>query len=395
VKDTLYLAWRYLAYHRFKTAILLTSITLILFLPVGLRVLVEQSSRQLTARAEATPLIVGAKGSPLELVLSTLYFGAETPEPMDYGEWSRASEDGLARAVPMYVRFRARGHPIVGTTLEYFDYRGLRMAAGRQMAMLGECVIGSRVAEAEGLAPGDSLITTPETVFDLAGVYPLKMKVAGVLEFSDSPDDDAVFVDVKTAWIVAGLGHGHQDLSKPEAAAGVLAREGGKITANASVVQYNEITADNIDSFHFHGDLSDNPITAVVVVPRDAKSSALLQGRYLGEDESVQIVDPGTVMDDLLGTVLTVQSFVVAGAVILGTATLATAALVFLLSLRLRRREISTLHKLGGSRLRVASMMASEVVVVLVGGAALATVLTALTRSFGSVLVRDLIRMWS
>ena len=32
---TLYLAWRYLVFHRFKTAVLVTSITLILFLPVG------------------------------------------------------------------------------------------------------------------------------------------------------------------------------------------------------------------------------------------------------------------------------------------------------------------------------------------------------------------------
>ena len=67
MRDVLYLAWRYLSYHRLKTGILVTALTLILYLPVGLRVLVDQSSRQLTARAAATPLIVGARGSPLEL----------------------------------------------------------------------------------------------------------------------------------------------------------------------------------------------------------------------------------------------------------------------------------------------------------------------------------------
>ena len=55
----LYLAWRYLLYHRVKTAILVTSIMLIVFLPVGLNVLVGQSAAELTARAEATPLLVG------------------------------------------------------------------------------------------------------------------------------------------------------------------------------------------------------------------------------------------------------------------------------------------------------------------------------------------------
>jgi putative ABC transport system permease protein len=394
MSDVLYLAWRYLAHHRFKTAILLASITLILFLPVGLRVLVEQGSRQLTARAEATPLVIGAKGSPLELVLSTLYFGAEGPEAIRYAEVARAGAGDLARAIPMHVRFRARGHPIVGTSLEYFEHRGLGIDRGRQMAMLGECVLGARVAAAEELGPGDTILSTPETVFDLAGVYPLKMRIAGVLAPSDGPDDDAVFVDIRTAWIIAGLGHGHEDLTKPAAGPGILGREGDTITANASVVEYNEITAANAASFHFHGALAENPITAVIVVPRDAKSSALLRGRYVGDDEVVQVVDPRTVMDDLLATVLTVQSFMTAGALILGIATLGTASLVFMLSLRLRRGEIATLHKLGGSRGRVAAVMASEVVVVLLGGAVLAAALTALTASVGSGLLRDLVRVW-
>jgi len=221
------------------------------------------------------------------------------------------------------------------------------------------------------------------------------MTVTGVLAFSDSPDDDAVFVDLKTAWIIEGLGHGHQDLSRPEAVGGVLAREENRITANASVVQYNEITPDNMDSFHFHGDLSGFPVTAVIVVPQDAKSSALLQGRYQESDAAVQIVRPAAVMDDLLDTILTVQAFVVAGAVILGLATLATATLVFMLSLRLRRRERTTLFKIGGSRISVASVMASEIVVVLLAGAVLAGGLTALTGRFGSVAIRAVLRMWT
>ncbi|MGB6852421.1 MAG: hypothetical protein WBG49_07470, partial [Thermoanaerobaculia bacterium] len=64
MKDVLYLAWRYLAYHRIKSAILIAAITLIVFLPVGLNVIVGQSAEELTARADATPLLVGAKGSP-------------------------------------------------------------------------------------------------------------------------------------------------------------------------------------------------------------------------------------------------------------------------------------------------------------------------------------------
>ena len=389
--DTLYLAWSYLRFHRIKTAILVAAITLIVFLPVGLRVLVDQSSRQLTARAEATPLVVGAKGSPTELTLNTLYFSSDVPARTTYQAASEIQETGLAPAIPMYVRFRVRDQPIVGTTLEYFSFRGLELAAGRQMTVLGEAVLGSRAAERLGVGPGDHVISSPESVFDIAGVYPLRMPVVGVLDFSDSADDDAVFVDVKTAWVIEGLGHGHQDLSQPEAAAGVLRRDGNVVVGNAAVMQFNEITPDNIDSFHFHGDLSSFPLTAVVAIPPDQRSSALLQGRYQ-DSELSQIVDPSEVMDELLDTILTVEKFVIAGAVTVGLATLATAFLVFALSLRLRRRERETLFKIGGSRAAIGTVMTSEIVAVLTAGVLLALLLTFLTQTYGDVIIRALIR---
>ncbi len=390
MKDTLYLAWRYVAYHRVKTAILIASITLIVFLPVGLNVLVGQSADELTARAEATPLLVGAKGSPLELALNSLYFDTELPARSTHAQVSRVVESGLARAIPLYVRFRVRDQPIVGTTLDYFDFRGLRVAEGRQMAVLGECVLGAQAARRLGVGPGGSVVSSPESVFDLAGVYPLKMQVVGVLERAFSPDDRAVFVDLKTAWVIGGLGHGHQDLAQPEAAGAILEREGNTIRANASLVQYNEITPENRDSFHFHGGREGFPITAVLAVPEDHKAGVILLGRFQGDkdDEQAQIVRPAVVIRELLETVFTVQSFVVAGILLVSVATLATAVLVLMLSLRLRRREIETLVKIGGSRKRVAVLVASEAAIVLLVGAALAGGLTALTHRFGSAAIR-------
>ena len=79
--DVLYMSWQYLAHHKVKTTILVVSITLIVYLPIGLKVVVDQSADSLTARAEATPLVIGAKGSPLELVLNTLYFESDVPAP--------------------------------------------------------------------------------------------------------------------------------------------------------------------------------------------------------------------------------------------------------------------------------------------------------------------------
>ena len=384
----LYLAWRYLAHHRAKTAILVASITLIAFLPLGLDQLVSESARQLAARAESTPLLVGERGSRLDLVLASLYFGSDPPAPTRHAEVERIASSGLADVIPLHVRFRARGHPVVGTTLAYFGFRGLRVAEGRMLAVLGECVLGANVATELGIGPGDTVTTSPETVFDLAGTYPLRMRIVGVLAPADTPDDDAIFVDLKTAWVIGGLGHGHRDLAAPRAASAVLSRDGGKITANASVVEFNEITPENLASFHFHGALSEHPVSAVLAVPRDEKSRVLLLGRYTAPDEPVQILEPSTVMDDLLATVFTIRRYVVAAIAMVGVATLLVASLVFWLSVRLRRREIETLHKLGAARSHVATMLAAEVVVVLLVSAGLAALLTWLAATFGSSAIR-------
>jgi putative ABC transport system permease protein len=395
VTGPIYLAWRYLVFHRVKAAILVLSISLIAFLPAGLNVLVGESAAQLRSRAEATPLLLGAKGSPLELSLSSLYFESREPAPVPYDEVARVSATGLAEAIPLHVGFRVASHPIVGTELAYFGWRGLEVAEGRQSAMLGECVLGAEAARSLGVGPGDAVVSSPESVFDLAGVYPLRMRVAGVLAPSHGPDDRAVFVDVKTAWVIAGLGHGHEDLGDASAASSVLRKESGpegeRIVANASVKEYNEITAENAASFHFHGDGASYPITAVLVLPPNDKSRALLMGRYTAPEETVQLLRPIGVIDDLLGTVFTVQGYVVAALALVAAATLATAALVFALSIRLRRREVETLVKIGGSRGSIAVVLLAEVIFVLLCSGVIAAGLTFATERLGSAAIRGLL----
>jgi putative ABC transport system permease protein len=391
MKEVLYLAWRYLSYHRVKTVILTTSITLILFLPVGLRVLANQGRSELIARARVTPLLLGGKGSPLELTLNSLYFESDVPDAMRYGEIARVDSSGLARPIPLYTRFRCRGFPVVGTTLDYFECRGLRLSKGRTLALLGECVLGAEAARKLGVSIGDPVVSSTENVFDLAGVYPLKMSVVGILRRSYTPDDRAIFTDLKTTWVIAGIGHGHQDLSQPGAGSQILKKEGNTVIANSSVKQYNEVTRENLASFHFHGKPEDFPVTAAIIFPKDEKASTLLRGRYLSPQERVQLVSPVEVMNGLLATIFTLQSYLIAAVLVIGLATLATAILVFMLSLRLRRREIATMMKIGGSRGRVFAVLVSEIAMVLAVSVLLATGLTLVTAHFGSAIIRSLI----
>ena len=128
---------------------------------------------------------------------------------------------------------------------------------------------------------GDSILSSPENLFDLAGVYPLKMKVTGILKKTNSVDDKAVFVDLKTTWVIQGLGHGHQDVKTINNESDVLSRSEKLITTSTKIKQYTEINLDNLESFHFHGDPSIYPLTAIIAVPQDDKSATILTGRYL------------------------------------------------------------------------------------------------------------------
>ena len=70
--DSLYLAWRYITGNQVRSVVLVACISLIGFLPLFLSELLDASERQLTARADSTPLIVGAKGSDFELVMNCI-----------------------------------------------------------------------------------------------------------------------------------------------------------------------------------------------------------------------------------------------------------------------------------------------------------------------------------
>lgn len=393
LSGSLHLGWACLKRQRAKTLLLAGALTLTAALPGAVTVLTSQAERQLRARAEATPLLLGARGSALELVFNGLYFSKPGISPLSSGQAAAAAGDGLAAVVPVHARFTARGHRVVGTSLDYFRFRQLEVAEGRLMTRLGDCVVGHAVARAEGLRPGDSLMTSPEAVFDLAGVYPLKMRVTGILAPSGSPDDRAVFVDVKTAWIIQGLGHGHEDAREADPSR-VLGRseDGASVALNAAVPEYNEVTEENAASFHFHGDPSDFPVTAAILWPRDERSRAILLGRYQDPERAgAQLVEPVAVMDELFDTVFQVQRLVLAALALVGGAALAIALLVFSLSHRLREREFRSLRQIGADSGTLRLLVAFEGAFVLAASLAAAFALVGALRMAAPALARHLV----
>jgi len=386
--DLLCLAAAYLRAHTGKTAILALCLGTALALPLTVRVAVGILQVEMTRRAADTPLVIGAAGSRFDLVLHALNFRTAAPGPITRAAADAVADSGLGEAIPVHARFTARGYPIVGITLDYFTLRGLAPAAGHPMTRLGDTVAGWEVARALGLQPGDRLPSDPANVFDLASAYPLELRVTGILERSRTADDHAVFVDLPTAWVLEGIGHGHADVDAIEGSEAVLGRDGTHVTASPALELHARITPETLDTFHFHGDPATFPLTAVIVVPPDARAATLLLGRYLDADAGLQALRPAAVVDELLGLVVRLKRFFDAQYLVVLVVTALLVALVMVLSLRLRQREFNTLHQLGCSRRAVAALQATELLVLL----ALGSLLALMASGAAAVVARQWIR---
>ena len=365
MNDALFLAWHHLRYHRGRTSLLVLALAIVSFLPLGVNRLVDAGEKALRARAMATPLVAGAEGRPLDVVLAALYYRDPPAESISSADLGMIEADGLGRVLPLSLGFRAGGSPLVGTSVDYFDFRGLEFDAGRPFAVLGECVLGSTVADRIGITAGGKLTTEPENMLDLAGSYPIRMQVVGVLGPSGGPDDDAVFADLRTSWVVAGFGHGHEDLAKAKDPGLILSRENGVIVGSAKVREFVEFDEESILAVHFHSDLAELPLSAAIVVPDDAKSETILLGRSETGIIAAQLLRPISVVEQLLVEVFRVRRILMAVLGIVAIAMAVLVAVVIALSIRIRSQEIETMHLVGCAPGRVGLVLTTEIVLLL------------------------------
>lgn len=370
--NALFIAFAHLRWTWARSLVLVLVGALILSVPMVTQVLLRGSEEALTRRAEATPLVLGARGSQLDLVMGAVYFSEDRTQPITRAAEDAVWDSGLALPIPLHTAFQTNGARIVGTSLDYFDFRGLTVAKGRQVAVLGEAVLGAQVAERLGLGPGDTVVSAPENLFDLDGVYPLELQITGVLAATGTPDDEAVFTDVKTAWVIAGIGHGHDDVVKADAE--------GNITANVAITEFQRITPENIDSFHFHGAASDYPLSAVLVVPYDTRSGTILRGRYLDPEDPLQMTVPSEIVAGLVERIFRIATLLDAVTLVIGIATIGAIGLSLFLAWALRAPEMETAKRLGAGRFVIVRLAVAEIALLLIVAAGLAAALvTAVT----------------
>ena len=186
---------------------------LLLALGIATVVVVLLFQRELEDRlgrdARGIDLVVGAKGSGLQLVLSAV-FHADVPTGNVRLPDLRpvARHPMVAGVIPLSLGDGYRGFRIVGTTHDYVSHYAGRIASGRLWARSMEAVAGSHAARKAGLRPGISFVGAHGLEGDsglLHGEHPYR--VVGVLEETGTVLDRLILVDSASVWEVHAV-HG-------------------------------------------------------------------------------------------------------------------------------------------------------------------------------------------
>ena len=244
------IAWRYLWSRPVITIAAVTGIALGVALISAVLTLRRETEASLKREAGLFDLVVGAKGSPLQLVLSTVYH-MDVPTgniPIERYKVLKANPQVVA-AYAIGLGDNYQGYRIVGSEPNYFDMKNpktgakvLELAEGVVYKEPFDVVLGAGVAAQTGLKLGATFNGTHGLVSvagsEEHGEFPYR--VTGILKANGTAQDRAIFAPLESVWRI------HESEEKEHSVIkGLTAAEnkGGATTSAQGKGVRDEITA--------------------------------------------------------------------------------------------------------------------------------------------------------
>lgn len=355
------------------------SISLGVALMVAVLVINGVVSRMFSQNATGFDLIVGAKGSPMQLVLNTIYFLDKPIENITYKEYLQLKQlRAVEHAIPFALgdttedgRFR-----IVGTIREYFDLEYIPrkrfelQGDGKFLDGTFDAVIGARVARAYGWKVGHSFPIAHGG--NTADIHAEKFTVVGVLAPTGLPLDRAVFIQYDGFYQIDGHFKPIED-AEAEATA-----RGGDGKAPALILPETKRDSDAAtpgkQSSRVMSD-EQKRVTAVLLQMKgsEVERAFLAMGLKYGINKSIvaQAVDPVEEIRKLLRSVVgNVRTMLVVMTALIIVVSGVGIFVSIYNSMSDRKREIAVMRALGARRRTVFSIIIAESVLLCAGGGA-------------------------
>lgn len=341
-------------------------------LGVGLVALLLQGQRQLDQHLErnlaGVDMVVGAKGAPLQLILSTLLHADDPTGNIALADVATLQRNPMVgQAVPLAIGDSHRGYRLLGSTPAYAALYGAELTEGRFFEKPFEAVAGAGVARALGLVPGDTF-TAGHGLVAGAAAHDQVYTLCGLLVQTGTALDFTLLTSLESIW----QAHGEH-------------RNGGEQTLHSDGAEHREHAADADSAAHAHAadtahahhgetgheernsDAPPREITALLLQFRSPLGT-LTMGRTINESTNMQAAVPAFEIAKLrqnLGIGTEVLRNI--GLLLIALAALGIFAALYQ-ALNERRYELALLRAMGASAFRVGRLIAVEGLLLAVGG---------------------------
>lgn len=187
--------------HTFQKKLNLTltlGLLVISFIAWLLSVQVEQSLQsQLEKNVSGIDLVVGAKGSPMQLLLSSVLFSDSPTGNISIEAYEKIKKHPLVKStIPIAQGDNLEGYPLVGTTLDFFGHYNAEVKNGELNIAANNVVVGYTAAKQLGVAVGDHLAATHGSGDGKSHDH--EMVVSGIMEQNNSVLDKLVVSSIAT-----------------------------------------------------------------------------------------------------------------------------------------------------------------------------------------------------
>lgn len=179
---------------------------LILALSIGLLLGVKQLNKvfesQLQQSLNGVDMVVGAKGSPLQLVLSSVLHIDNPTGNISYNEAKKIAKNKYIKdAIPVSIGDNYQGYKIVGTSIGFVELYKTSVYKGTLFTKTYEVVIGNAVSENLNLNIGDTFYSAhgmSENAIENHENHPLK--VVGILKPTQNAIDRLILTNLESIW---------------------------------------------------------------------------------------------------------------------------------------------------------------------------------------------------
>lgn len=173
--------------------------------------------KQLENNSKNVDLVIGAKGSPMQLILSSLYHVDNPTGNISLAEANKIAENPFVQlAVPISLGDNYKGHRIIGTDTSFMGFYELKMAEGKLWSKSFEIVLGAEVARKHQLKIGDEIHSAHGLSADAHVHDDHPFKVVGILSPARSVVDNLILSNLASVWEVHGIAHEGEHIHGPD-----------------------------------------------------------------------------------------------------------------------------------------------------------------------------------